>query len=267
MIRMVRRFVALLGIALLALATMPPALAQKSEALPPETLSSAAPKDVHTRAVAHTELASLYFQSGNLIVALEELTLAISINPNYAPAYSTRGLVLYYVKEFESAEKDFRQALSLDEKDPEINNNYGWYLCQTGKAKESIDYFLRASRNSLYKTPEVAFLNAGSCYVKLGELTQAEDYVRRSMRFAPENPQALFQLALINYKRGNFDAARQHLKNVVRVSEPNAEVLWLYLRVERRLGDAQAESSFAAQLKRKYPDSPEYLDLLKGNFE
>ncbi len=263
----VRRFFAFLGLGMMALVMQPPALAQKSEPLPPETLSQAVPKDIHTRALAHTELASLYFQAGNLIVALEELTIAISINPNYAPAYSTRGLVLYYVKEFESAEKDFQQALRLDEKDPEINNNYGWYLCQTGKVKESIDYFLRATRNSLYKTPEVAFLNAGSCYVKLGELNLAEDYVRRSMRFTPENPQALFQLALINYKRGNYDAARQHLKNVVRLSDANAEVLWLALRVERRLGDAQAESSFTAQLKRKYPDSPEYLDFLKGNFE
>ena len=57
--------------------------------------TSGKPKDVVTRAKLHTELGALYFQSGNLIVALEELTIATSINPDYAPAYSTRGLVLY----------------------------------------------------------------------------------------------------------------------------------------------------------------------------
>jgi len=262
-----RACVVLLGLCALALGGAPTALAQKSEPPPPETFSAGTPKDIHTRAKLHTELGSLYFQSGNLIVALEELTIAISINPNYAPAYSTRGLVLYYIKEFESAEKDFQQAIKLDEKDPDISNNYGWYLCNTGKEKESITYFQRALKNPLYKTPEVGFLNAGTCYLKLGDLASADDYVRRSMRFSPENPQALFQLAIISYKRGNYDAARQHLKNVIRLSDPGADVLWLSLRVERRLGDSEAERSFTAQLRRKYPDSPEFLEFLKGNFE
>lgn len=244
-----------------------PAWAQNSVALPSETLNSATPKDVHTRAKLHTELASLYFQSGNLIVALEELTIAISINPNYAQAYSTRGLVLYYIKEFESAEKDFQRALSLNDKDPEINNNYGWYLCQTGKAKESINYFLKAIRNPLYQTPEIAHLNAGACYLKLGELDLAEDFVRKTVRFSPDNLQASFQLAEISYKRGNYDAAREQLMGVVRKMEPTAEMVWLLLRIERHLGNKAAEASLATQLRRKYPDSPEYQALLKGSFE
>ncbi len=242
-------------------------LAQKSEPLPVELLSSAVPKDIHTRAKLHTELGSMYFQSGNFIVALEELTIAISINPNYAQAFSTRGVVLFYIKELVSAEKDFQRALNLDEKDPEISNNYGWFLCQTGREKESIAYFQRALNNPLYQTPEVVNLNIGGCYTKIGELDLAEDAIRKSLRFSPDNPSAFLQLATISYKRGNYDAAKKHLAEVVRLSEPNAEALWLLLRVERRLGDRQAESSFTAQLRRKYPDSPEYQELLKGNFE
>lgn len=247
--------------------SVPSALAQKSVPQPSETFAPAQPKDIHTRAQLHTELGSLYFQSGNLIVALEELTIAISINPNYAPAYSTRGLVLYHVRELESAEKDFRRALELDNRDPEISNNYGWFLCQIGKEKDSIAHFERALKNPLYQTPETAYLNAGTCHRKAGDLVAAEEAVRRSLRFSPENPQALFQLAAINYQRGNYDAAAQHLNNVVRLSDPSAEALWLSLRVQRRLGDAQAESSFAAQLRRKFPDSPEYQELLKGNYQ
>lgn len=257
-------FTCLIGATVLV---VPLALAQKSVPLPEETLSAATPKDVHTRAKMHTELGSLYFQNGNLIVALEELTIAISINPNYAPAYSIRGLALYYIDELESAEKDFQRALSLDERDPEINNNYGWFLCQRGKEKDSIAYFQRAIKNPLYQTPEIAYLNAGTCYIKFGDLDAAEENVRRSLRFSPENPQALFQLASISYKRGNYDAAKKHLSDVVRLSDPSAEALWLFLRVERRLGDRAAESSLAAQLRRKYPDSPENQALVKGDFE
>lgn len=268
MIKALRGVLVLFCIGTGALLAIPSAQAQKSVPPPEETFSTAVPKDIHTRAKLHTELASLYFQNGNLIVALEELTIAISINPNYAQAYSTRGLVLFYIKELESAEKDFRRALSLDEKDPEISNNFGWFLCQTGKEKESIAYFQRAIKNSLYQTPETAYLNAGACYLKFDELDLAEDSIRRSLRLAPENPQALFQLANVSYKRGNFDAAKAHLKNVVRLSEPGADVLWLYIRVERRLAeDRSSENSLISQLRRKYPDSPEYQDFLKGKFE
>ena len=267
MMKALLRALIVLGLGAVVPGMLQPALAQKSVPQPETAFPDSSPKDIYTRAKLHTELGSLYFQNGNLIVALEELSIAISINPNYAQAYSTRGLVLYYIKEFESAEKDFKRALSLDEKDPEISNNYGGYLCQTCKEKESIACFQRALKNSLYQTPEVALLNAGTCYIKLDDLAAADDYVRRSLRFAPDNPQALFQLARISYKRGNYDAAREHLRKVVRLSDPNAEVLWLCARVERRLGDAQAESSFSAQLRRRFPDSPEYLDLLKGNYE
>ena len=254
-------------LALTALAPLP-AQAQKNTQQSSDAPTQAVPKDITTRAKLHTELASLYFQNGNLIVALEELTLAIAINPDYAPAYALRGVVLYHIKEFPSAESDFQKALKLNARDPEINNNYGWYLCQTGKEKESIDYFLKAIRDPLYQTPEIAHLKAGACHIKLGELDQAEEYLRRTLRFSPGDLQAQYHLAVIGYKRSNFDAARMYLMEVIKnMPEPTPEVLWLLLRVERKLGDKTAEDSLTARLRRKFPDSPEYQELMKGNFE
>ena len=265
--RVFRGVLVLLALGAMALANAPSALAQKS--VPPlsEPLATMTPKDVHTRAKLHTELGSLYFQAGNLIVALEELSIAILINPNYAQAYSTRGVVLLQLKEYESAEQDFKRALSLDEKDPEISNNYGWYLCQRGKEKESISYFDRAINNPLYQTPEMAYLNAGTCYIKAGELDLAESYIQKSLRFSPGNSRALFQLANISYLRGNDYAAKKYLTDVLGKSDPNAEVLWLFIRVEHRLGDSTAEASYVSQLRRKFPESLEYREFLKGSNE
>jgi type IV pilus assembly protein PilF len=229
--------------------------------------STPTPKDPRTRAKVHTELGSLYFQDGNLIVALEELTLAAAIDPDYALAFSTRGLVLYYVKEFESAEKDFQRALSLDERNPEINNNYGWFLCETGKVEESLEYFERAYRNSLYQTPANAYLNAGACQIKLDKLDLAEEALQKSLRLMPENPQELYHLDNFSYKRCNFDAARKRMMQAVNLVDPGPEMLWLLLRVERRLGNQSDEQSLMTQLRRKFPDSDEYQELLKGNFE
>lgn len=251
----------------LALAVPAIALAQQSAPPPAEVPATAKPKDARTRATLHTELGSLYFQNGNVIVALEELTIAVSIDPDYAPAYSTRGIVLFQIKEYASAEKDFSRALDLDPKNPQINNNYGWFLCHTGKEKEAIAYFQRAIKEPLYQTPEVAYLNAGACYAKLGELDLAEENIRKTLRYQPDNSQALFQLASISYRRGNYDAAKLHLKKMNQLSDPDAETIWLFLRVERRLGNERDVESLTAQLRRRFPDSPQYMELLKGNFE
>lgn len=266
----VRKWFRVFGAVALAALVVPGVRAQQTQVQTQDTTMLSEfpqPKDPRTRATMHTELASLYFEDGNLIVALEELTLATAIDPTYAPAFSTRGLVLYYVKELDSAEKDFQRALSLDERSPNISNNYGWFLCQTGREKESIPYFERAYKNPIYQTPASAYLNAGACLIKLGELDRAEDELRRSLRLTPDNPQALYHLAEVSYRRGNFDAAKKQLTELSRMSEPGPDTLWLTLRVERRLGNQAGEQGALAQLRRRFPDSPQYQEFLKGNFQ
>jgi type IV pilus assembly protein PilF len=258
---------AFFGAALLLLALIAPASAQNATQATSEIQGSGGVGDPRTRAKLHTELGSMYFQDGNMAVALEELKIAIAIDPSYAPAYNVRGLVRLYLREMQPAEEDFKQALRLAENDPEINNNYGWFLCQTAREKDSVAYFLRAIKNPLYQTPDRAYLNAGRCSQRAGDTEAAEDFFLKALRFSPDNPQALLQLASINYKRGNFELAKKQLSDVVRKVEPNAELLWLALRIERRLGDRAAEAGYISQLRRKFSGSPEYQELLKGNFE
>ncbi len=225
-----------------------------------------APRDPRTRAKLHTELGALYIQDGNMQVALEELTYAITIDSDYSKAYGMRGLVMHYLRENALAEKDFQRALSLDGNDPELNNNYGWYLCQVGREKEGLDYFQRAIRNPLYETPGKAYANAGACHLKLGDVVTAEGLLQTSLNLIPDNAQAKLQMAMIHYRRGEFDNAAQALQEFAN-NEPNAEMLWLLVRVHRKLGNRLAEARYGTQLRRKFPLSPEAQELLKGNFE
>ncbi len=225
------------------------------------------PRDPRTRATLHTELGAMYLHAGNLTVALEELSIAILIDPDYATAYSMRGLAAYRIRELQLADQDFRRALSLDGKDPEIQNNYGWFLCQVGREQEGLGHVQAAMRNPLYKTPEKAYLNAGSCYARIGDLTTAEAHVEQSLRILPGNPQALLELASINFRKGDVERARDELVELLRHNDPNAEALWLGVRIERALGNRPAEARYTSQLRRKFPLSPEAQELLKGRPE
>ena len=46
-----------------------------------------------------------------------------------------------------------------------------------------------------------------------------------------------------------------------------AEAPWLALRIERKLGNREAEARYTARLKRVFPTSPETLKMLKGDYE
>jgi len=223
--------------------------------------------DARKSARVHTELGALYFQDGKLAVALEELRLAISIDPSYAPAHNVLGLVHMDLRENEAAETSFRRALSLAGNDPEINNNYGWFLCQVGREKESLTYFNNAVKNPLYPTPDRAYVNAGRCSEKFGDLDAAETYLHRALRLAPNNAQAMLSLATVLYKRDKMDESYALIRDIHRISDPNAESLWLALRLARKIGDRAEEASYNAMLRKRFPGSREAQALMKGNFE
>ena len=221
------------------------------------------------RAKIHTELGASYFQAGNPAVALEELRIALAADSSYYPAYSTRGLVRTALKEYDKAESDFQQALNIAPNDPEVNNNYGWYLCQTGKERQSIAYFLNALKSPLYETPERAYANAGTCALRAGDAEGAQGYLLQAVQLSRDGGMVpRFELAKLFYQRGNFNESRVYLNDVLKAMEPpTAEALWLGLRLERKLGSREAESGYASQLRSRYPTSPEYQEFLKGNFQ
>lgn len=223
--------------------------------------------DVQSRAKAHAELGRAYFQAGNMGVALQEARVAVESDPNYAPAYNLMGLIHMFLQENGPARANFEKAASLAPGDPEIANNYGWFLCQNGHEREAIQHFLAAVKNPLYKTPTRPYTNAGLCSLRLKDDKTAEEYFQRAAMADGSNAQAVFHLADIAFRRGDYYNARKHIAEVHRITEPNAESLWLALRVERKLGDRQAEAGFSSQLRRKFAGSPQHQALMQGKYE
>ena len=211
----------------------------------------------------HTELGAGYYQQGQTGVALEEFTEATRIDPDYALAYNGLGLVYDRLGEDAKADASFKKSLQLEPGNPESHNNYGTFLCSRNRIDESIVQFSDAVKDPLYGTPEMAYLNAGICSLKKKDEKGAEAYLQKALQIQPLLHQAAYQLALIQFNRGEHEQARKSLVNAL-VSNPTADTLWLGIRVERRLGDKDAESSYALQLRRKYPNSEQTKALLSG---
>jgi type IV pilus assembly protein PilF len=216
-------------------------------------------------AKVHTELGGLYYERAQLGIALDELKQALDADPDYAPAYSVRGLVHMALREDKEAEEDFKRSLSLDNTDSDTHNNYGWFLCQRSREKESIPHFMAAIKNPLYTTPGLAYLNAGLCSRKAGNNKDAEEFLQKALLVQPELTQAMYALADLNFANADYISAKKYFSNFSQKSENlTAEQLWLGVRISRRVGDRSSEASYATQLRNRFPEARETKSLIHG---
>jgi len=248
------RGLALVALILLAACSSKPPTPEPIATVPTTPPQKAPPQ---VRAQLHTELAAGYYERGQMSVALEEVNQATKADPNYAPAYNIAGLVYAYLGDDRKAEQSFGQALQLSPNDSEIRHNWGWYLCTHRRERESLAEFDAAVRNPLYKTPEVALVNAGRCAQAIGDDGAAQEYFRRALAAQPGNPLASLGLAQIAYKAHRYDEARSWMRGVMTMTNPPPDALRLGECIERRLGDHQAELSYISQLKNRYPEAAE----------
>ena len=238
--------------------------AQQAVTQPPATPDGS---DAQYRAKTHTELASGYFARAQYGVALEEVNEALRADPAYAPAHNMLGLVYMELREDKHAEEAFSRALALSPMDSDAHNNFGWFLCSRNRFEESLKHFLVAVKNPLYTTPEKAFLNAGICSARKGDDAGAEDFLLKALRVQPQQPQALYSLAKLHFRQSRYAEARSYLSRYAQVVSPSAESLWLGVRLERKLGDRDAEAAHGRQLRKLFPDSAEAVLLQQGQYQ
>lgn len=263
----VRNLKAILGMLLLAGCAGQPPQGQTTTVTPMESTSSDTDTDIRSRARIRTELAAGYFEARNMGVALEEILTAIRTDSTYGPAYNIAGLIYAELRDDRQAEQHFQQALRINPADPDANNNYGLFLCERGREEQGIKHFLDAVRNPLYQAPDRSYVNAGLCALRRKNNVAAEEYFRSALKTNSVSIPAIYQLAQLAYLRGSFVEARAHLTRLLPVAAQSPEILWLALRTERKLGEANAEASFALQLRRNFPNSREAQALEAGRFE
>ena len=220
-----------------------------------------------SRARVHVDLGMAYFEIGRYDVALDEARIALNDSPDYAPAYHLLGLAYMLIEQHAPARQSFEQALRHAPGDPEFNNSYGWFLCTQGEELRGLERLALSARNPYYRHATRPYTNAGLCHLRLKDDAAAEGQFLAAVQADPSNRQALYQLADIAYRGGRYEQTRSHLIRLHQQSEPSAASVWLGLRTERRLGNHDAEASYAAQLGSRFGSAEEYKMMMQGKYE
>lgn len=222
---------------------------------------------VRNKAKAHVELGTAYME-GNLGAALDESRVAVAYDKTYAPGHLLMGQVYALLEQYPQAQSAFEEAVNLAPGDPEVNNAYGWFLCNRNRQKEGAARLEQAARNPYYRTPGRAWTNLGLCNLQIKDDVAAEIAFVRADQADPDNLQAKYHIAAISYRNGNLLRAREYANALNRQPERQTpETVWLALRIEHRLGNREGEQRYASQLARNFPASSENQAYQQGKFE
>ena len=223
--------------------------------------------DIQKRARIRLQLAVDYFEQGQLDVALDEVKKALTADPEFSDAFSVRALIYMRMNETRLAEENFLHAIKLAPNNPDLSNNFGWFLCQSGRPALAMPYFESSISNRNYQSPAKAMYNAGMCSLMLKDRVVAERYFLQAFKIEPGNPSVNVSLSKIYYDRRDYERARFYISRVTKADVMNPDVLWLAIKVEHHLGDKAAEASLATQLGRRHPNSPEFASYQRGAFD
>lgn len=221
---------------------------------------------VRNAAEVNTSLGREYMSRGQYEVALEKLRKAVSADPKYAPAHTMLAVLYEQISETELAERHYRKAVNIQPSNGDVNNNYGAFLCKQGKNASAQKHFATALDDPFYRTPQVAYANAGACELQEGNLDKAEGFLRKSLEFDAEFPEALLPMASISFKKGEFLRARAFLQRYEETGPASAESMLLGYHIETRLNDPEAAREYASRLQRQYPDAVQ-AEEVRGNDE
>jgi len=169
----------------------------------------------------NSELGVRYLQQGRLKLANEKLRKALAQNPNSAQTNHYFALLQQRLGLNDQADSHFQKAIRITPKDPELSNNYGSFLCKTGRPQAAVTQFLNAVKNPLYSTPEFAYTNAGICLRKASKTNdaQAEKYFLFALEKKISFPSALLELAKLYSDQGNREKSQVFMMRYKNVTQ------------------------------------------------
>jgi type IV pilus assembly protein PilF len=201
------------------------------------------------------QLGMAYLNQGDLGLAKEKLDRAVAENPGDPNVHSAMAMLQERLGHPEQADREFKAALSLGPRNPDVLNNYAVYLCRTGRTDEGVKSFEEAAHNALYRTPEAAYTNAGVCLRGAKRDTQAAMSFQRALQVKPNFAEAAYQLADLDFQRGEVPDARETVDRFISSFEATPDLLLLGVRITRKQGDRMAEERFARKLRLDFPGS------------
>ncbi len=144
------------------------------------------------------------------------LNRCLDIYYKYTDAHTELGTAYLNIPQYDSAEKQFKIAISQSPYQSIAANNLGTVYLRQGRFAEAIPAYKLAIQ---IKGDFVqAYCNLGSCYAQLKQFDSAIFYVSQALQFDPNYPEAYMQLGLAYYFSNKYAEAEPYFKKVLELN-------------------------------------------------
>ena len=221
--------------------------------------------DLEKASEINKQLGTEYLRQGNLALAKEKLERAEKYNPRDAELHSVLAVLYERLGITKEVDEHYRTAVRLAPKDPQISNNYAIYLCRNGRTDEGVKRFLESAQNPLYRTPELAYANAGVCLRRAKRYEEAGNSFSRALQIRPNNAEAVFQYADMIMEQGDLAKAREQVDKYLAIYDATPDLLLTGVRLTRALGDRVGEEKYTRRLRVEFPASQQFRSLTESS--
>jgi type IV pilus assembly protein PilF len=183
--------------------------------------------DLAAAAKTNVRLGLTYLQKGMYPQSKARLLSAIKQDPQIAASWY--GMAYYQEKtgDIKTAEKYYLKAISVEPTSGAAQNNYGTFLCRTGRYKAAISQFVDAAHQRSYLDAASAYENAGTCALMIPNKKMAMFYFKHALKNNPNLPFSLLSVARLNHEAGNDVEANKYFmlfENIAMKNKSAAEV-------------------------------------------
>ena len=203
----------------------------------------------------NTQLGIAYLRQGDIPLAKDKLDRALKENPENPEVHSARAMLFDRMNDHKEADSEYQTALHLAPNDPDVSNNYAVYLCQTGRTDDGVKRFEVVAHNALYRTPWVAYTNAGVCLRGAKRNADAAKNFKQALSLRPNFSEATYQLADLYFTDGNLTDARTQVDTYLGAFEETPDLLLLAVRIARAQNDRVATVLYSRKLRLDFPSS------------
>jgi tetratricopeptide (TPR) repeat protein len=201
----------------------------------------------------HAEIAQLHLAEGQFERAAAHLLKKLESDPGNIATCKILGSEHHARGDFPEAAAYYLEAYSRDSADPDVMNNLGVLLYQTGLREDAEKMFKKGLNRSPYHVQINA--NVFVIYILKEDYPTAKNFLRHYEKFASETPQYHEVRALYEFKMGRVNAALEHVEKALAVDEARSDALYLkgmiHLR-EDNLKDAVVSITEASRLNKRF---------------
>jgi type IV pilus assembly protein PilF len=177
-------------------------------------LKKASPEE---RAALYVNAAYTALNSGDPMIALEDLAQAQTLNPKMPEIYHTRALVYVVRENIPGAIEETQKALELKPDYSAANTTLGKLYLDEGRFSEAIIYLERATKDPLYQDVAKPLTNLGILYYRTMKYEKSRKYLDQAIASEPKSAcVAYYYRGHLHLQKGEYSQAVQDYREATR---------------------------------------------------